>query len=371
MKTRILLSLFLACSLASAESPNDKPENTSDKAENTAEKAIERCQESADLLDQIMAMPEKAIPHTLLTKARCIALIPGVKKAGFVFAGMWGKGFLSCRGADPATWKGPSALRLEGGSFGLQIGGSSTDVVLLVMNEDGVDKLLSSKFTLGADAAVAGGPVGRSAQVQTDAQMHAKILAYSRSRGLFAGLSLDGATLRPDSDVNKRLYGDDIPAKQILSGMTEPPQATRALLQTIAKYATPKPGEAVETAPATAPEPAKAPEPTLLTITSEPAYAEVELNRNFNGLTPRTKQISPGEYQITVNKKGFEPWVKTITVVAGESVTLNAKLDKLEATAPEAGTEAMPGALPTGATSAATSSNRNSGIRVSGWQPKP
>jgi len=350
MKTRIVLTVLLAIGLVYAEDP-------ADKADNTAEKAIERCHESANLLDQIMATPENAIPRALLVKARCVALIPGVKKAGFVFAGKYGKGFLACRGADGVTWLGPSALRLEGGSFGFQVGGSSTDVILLVMNEEGVEKLLSSKFTLGADAAVAGGPVGRSAQVQTDAQMHAKILAYSRSRGLFAGLSLEGATLRPDTDANRKLYGSDVPAKQILAGEVQPPESTRGLLQTIAKYATPKEAETLEEAPSPAP-PEEKPEPTLLTITSDPAYSEVELNHNFNGLTPRTKQIAPGEYQITVNKKGFEPWTKTITVAAGESVTIHAKLSELEAAAEEK-------------TSAADQSTRNSGIRVSGWQPKP
>ena len=355
MKTRILLSILIAVAVALAENSEDKAE---DKAENTAEKAIERGHESANLLDQIMATPENAIPHSLLARAHCVALIPGVKKAGFVFAGKYGKGFLSCRGADSASWLGPSALRLEGGSFGFQVGGSSTDVILLVMNEEGVEKLLSSKFTLGADAAVAGGPVGRSAQVQTDAQMHAKILAYSRSRGLFAGLSLEGATLRPDTEVNRKLYGSDIPAKQILAGQAQPPESMRGLLQTIAKHATPKQGAPIEEAPAP-PLPVEKPDPTLLTVTSEPGYAEVELNRSFNGLTPRTKQIAPGDYQITVNKKGFEPWVKTITVEAGESVMVHAKLDQLEAAAPE------------NEPSAASQSTSNSGIRVSGWQPKP
>jgi lipid-binding SYLF domain-containing protein len=352
MTTRILLTVLLAFGVAFAE-------DSDEKAENTAEKAIERCHESASLLDQIMATPENAIPRGLLVKARCIALIPGVKKAGFVFAGKYGKGFLACRGGDGVSWQGPSALRLEGGSFGFQVGGSSTDVILLVMNEEGVEKLLSSKFTLGADAAVAGGPVGRSAQVQTDAQMHAKILAYSRSRGLFAGLSLEGATLRPDSDANRKLYGSDIPAKQILAGGAQPLESTRALLYTLAKYATPKAGEPVEEPSLPPAPPEEKPEPTLLTVTSEPGYAEVELNRNFNGLTPRTKQIAPGQYQITVNKKGFEPWVKTVTVTAGEAVTIHAKLDELETAG--ADEEA----------SAATASTQNTAIRISGWQPKP
>jgi lipid-binding SYLF domain-containing protein len=352
MKTRILLAALLAIGVVFAEDPEDK-------ADSTLERAIERCHESANVLDQIMATPDDAIPRALLVKARCIALIPGMKKAGFVFAGKYGKGFLACRGADGVSWLGPSALRLEGGSFGFQVGGSSTDVVLLLMNDEGVEKLLSSKFTLGADAAVAGGPVGRSAQVQTDAQMHAKILAYSRSRGLFAGLSLEGATLRPDTDANRKLFGGDIPAKQIVAGKAQPPESTRGLLQTIAKYATPKEGEAVEPAPAPTPPPAKV-DPTLLTVTSEPAYAEVELNRNFNGLTPRTKEISPGQYQITVNKPGFEPWTKTVVVAAGESITVHASLTRPEAAA------AAPGAPASGGDSAP-----RSGIRVSGWQPKP
>jgi lipid-binding SYLF domain-containing protein len=352
MKTRILLSLLLALSVAFAEDPKEK-------ADNTAEKAIERCHESANLLDQIMATPEKAIPNQLLAKARCVALVPGVKKAGFVFAGKYGKGFLACRASDGVTWLGPSALRLEGGSFGFQVGGSSTDVILLLMNDEGVEKLLSSKFTLGADAAVAGGPVGRSAQVQTDAQMHAKILAYSRSRGLFAGLSLEGATLRPDTDANRKLYGDDILAKQIVAGAVQPPESIRGLLQTLAKYATPKAGEALEEAPAPAPPPVEKAEPTLLTVTSDPGYAEVELNRTFNGLTPRTKEVTPGQYQVVVNKKGFEPWTQTVNVSPGESLTIHAKLTELEATPSQE--EA----------SRTTQSTHNSGIRVSGWQPKP
>jgi lipid-binding SYLF domain-containing protein len=351
MKTRILLTILLAIGVGFAEDPEDK-------ADSTLEKTIERCHESANVLDQIMATPDDAIPRALLVKARCIALIPGMKKAGFVFAGKYGKGFLACRGADGVGWLGPSALRLEGGSFGFQVGGSSTDVILLLMNEEGVEKLLSSKFTLGADAAVAGGPVGRSAQVQTDAQMHAKILAYSRSRGLFAGLSLEGATLRPDTDANRKLFGSDIPAKQIVAGAAQPPESTRGLLQTIAKYATPKEGEVIEPAPAPAPPPVKV-DPTLLTVTSEPAYAEVELNRSFNGLTPRTKEISPGQYQITVNKPGFEPWTKTVVVAAGESITVHASLTRPEAAVAEPGT------------SAANQSPSRSGIRVSGWQPKP
>jgi lipid-binding SYLF domain-containing protein len=346
MKTRILLALLLALAAGYAE-------DTDEASDNSAEKVIQRSQDSANVLDQIMATPDDAIPRALLVKSRCMAVIPGVKKAGFVFAGKYGKGFLSCRGTGE-TWHGPLALRLEGGSFGIQVGGSSTDVVLLVMNKEGVDKLLESKFTLGADAAVAGGPVGRSAQVQTDAQMHAKILAYSRSRGLFAGLSLEGATLRPDTDANTKLYGAEATPKQIVGGEASPPESVGGLLLTIAKYATPAEGEVLEELPKPEP-PKEAPLPTLLTITSDPEYAEVELDRNFNGLTPRTKQITPGEHQISVSKKGFEPWSKTVKIEPGKPLTIHATLKKVTTEEKEPATGG---------------SDANSAIRISGWQPQ-
>ena len=158
-----------------------------------ASDAVERQDTAAQVLEEVMGTPEKGIPLDLISKAHCVALIPGVKKAGLIFAGRYGKGIVSCRGKNRMGWTGPSTVRIEGGSFGLQVGGSSTDFVLLVMNERGAEKLIESKFTLGADAAVAGGPVGRTASAQTDAQMHAQILSYSRSRGAFAGISLDGS----------------------------------------------------------------------------------------------------------------------------------------------------------------------------------
>src|SRR4051794_36334659 len=155
-----------------------------------AEKADERLDDAATLISEIMATPDKSIPQDLFEKAQCAVVIPGMKKGAFVVGGKYGRGFATCRKSSGTGWSAPGAVRVEGGSFGLQIGGSSTDVVLLVMNESGMKKLLTSKFTLGADAAVAGGPVGRSASAQTDAMMHAEILSWSRSRGAFAGLSL-------------------------------------------------------------------------------------------------------------------------------------------------------------------------------------
>jgi lipid-binding SYLF domain-containing protein len=165
-----------------------------------------------------MATPDKAIPQELLQSSQCVVIVPGMKKAAFIVGAKYGKGFLLCRQASGVDWSAPAAIMVEGGSFGFQIGGSETDVVMLVMNRGGVDKLLSSKFTLGADASVAAGPVGRSASANTDLQMHAEILSYSRSRGLFAGVALNGATLRPDEGTNKELYGSEITNKEIVEG---------------------------------------------------------------------------------------------------------------------------------------------------------
>jgi lipid-binding SYLF domain-containing protein len=201
-----------------------------------ADEAVERQDTAAQVLEEVMGTPEKGIPLDLMQKAHCVIIVPGVKKVGFIVGGRYGKGVASCRGAGGKGWTGPSTVRIEGGSVGLQIGGSSTDFVLLVMNERGAEKLIESKFTLGADAAVAGGPVGRSAQAQTDAQMHAQILSYSRSRGLFAGISLEGATLRQDQDDNRSIYGKAVEPKAILSGEIPAPASSRNLIAMLTKY---------------------------------------------------------------------------------------------------------------------------------------
>src|SRR5437588_523566 len=167
-----------------------------------AETTQERLNDAATLFSEIMATPDRSIPQDLLQKASCIVLVPGVKKAAFVIGGKYGRGFVLCRKESGTGWGAPGAVRMEGGSFGFQIGVSSTDVVLLVMNPRGMKKLLSSKFTLGPDATVAAGPVGRATSAQTDAFMTAEILSWSRSKGLFAGISLEGATLRNDLDEN-------------------------------------------------------------------------------------------------------------------------------------------------------------------------
>src|SRR5213593_1669905 len=166
-----------------------------------------RLNAAADVLSEIMSAPDKGIPQDLLDKAACAVIVPSVKKGAFIVGAKYGRGFIVCRRKSGRDWSAPAGVKVEGGSVGFQIGGSETDVIMLVMNEGAIDKLLSSKFTIGADASVAAGPVGRAASAATDAQMHAQLLTYSRSRGLFAGVSLEGATLKPDDDANADLYG--------------------------------------------------------------------------------------------------------------------------------------------------------------------
>jgi lipid-binding SYLF domain-containing protein len=182
------------------------------------ENAAERLRESALVMKEVMATPDKAIPQELLQSSQCVVIVPGMKKAAFIVGAKYGKGFLLCRKDSGIGWSAPAAIMVEGGSFGFQIGGSETDVVMLVMNRGGVDKLLSSKFTLGADASVAAGPVGRTASASTDLKLHAEILSYSRSRGLFAGVALNGATLRPDEGTNEELYGSKVTNREIVTG---------------------------------------------------------------------------------------------------------------------------------------------------------
>jgi lipid-binding SYLF domain-containing protein len=177
------------------------------------------------VLTEIMSAPDKGIPDELLDKSECIVIVPGIKKAAFIVGGQFGKGFIECRRASGKGWSAPAAVKVEGGSFGFQIGGSETDAIMLVMNKKGAEKLLSSKFTLGADASVAAGPVGRSASANTDAKMQAEILTYSRSRGVFAGIALDGATLRPDNETNTEMYGGRPTNQQILRGDTKATEA--------------------------------------------------------------------------------------------------------------------------------------------------
>ncbi len=197
---------------------------------------VKRLDEAAAVLSEIMATPDKGIPEDMLGNAHCIVIVPGLKTAAFIVGGKYGKGYMSCRNKSGVGWSAPGTVRIEGGSVGFQIGGSETDLILLVMNARGVDKLLSSKFTLGAEGSVAAGPVGRTATAQTDAQMHAEILSWSRSQGIFAGLSLQGATLRQDLDDNMNLYGKKIENRQIVSGGIRAPKSAAKLISLLNKY---------------------------------------------------------------------------------------------------------------------------------------
>lgn len=222
-----LCTLFLAASF-SAGALNAQPDY------------VKRLNAATEVFSEVMSIPDKAIPQELFDKAHCVAVIPGLKKGAFIFGAKYGKGFFSCRKKDGVGWTGPAAVRIEGGSFGLQIGGSETDVIMLVMNESGAKRLLSSKFTLGGSADVAAGPVGRTATAQTDAYMRAEILSWSRARGVFAGISLQGATLRQDLDDNRDLYGRDLENKEIITQELPPPEPAEQLISLFNKYSSRK-----------------------------------------------------------------------------------------------------------------------------------
>jgi SH3 domain-containing YSC84-like protein 1 len=220
--TTITLTVALACATLAAADEKTK--------------TAERLDDATALFTEIMAAPDKSIPQDLLEKSHCVVLVPGMKKGALVFGGKYGRGFAVCRASGGQGWGPPAAIRIEGGSFGIQIGFSSSDVVLLVMNERGMQKLTTSKFTIGADATAAIGPVGRNATAATDAMMHAEILSWSRSRGAFAGASLDGATLRTDLDENQILYGQRLTTKQILGSGAAVPASAGKLISELNKY---------------------------------------------------------------------------------------------------------------------------------------
>lgn len=205
----------------------------------SAQSAVEKRLEAAVIVvNETMSEGDKSIPRDLLVKSECAVVVPGLKKGAFIIGARFGRGFLTCRTKDGSAWSAPGAVKIEGGSIGLQAGGAEVDVILLIMNQSGINKLLNNKFTIGADASVAGGPVGRDANAATDAQMRAEILSYSRSRGAFAGVSLAGATIREDEDAIAELYGAakkrtknrEIIEKEAI------PSIAQAYLNTLTKY---------------------------------------------------------------------------------------------------------------------------------------
>jgi lipid-binding SYLF domain-containing protein len=198
-------------------------------------KAQDRVQAAADVLNEIQGAPDQGIPEDVLGSAECVAVVPSMLKGGFVVGARYGRGLASCR--TPKGWSAPAFFSVKGGSFGLQIGGQAVDLVMLIMNNDGMRKLLSSQFKLGADASVAAGPVGRHAAADTDWKMRAKVLSYSRARGIFAGLELNGAVIRQDEDSTREFYGHMVSTKASLQGEIEPPAGAYPFLQTLAKWA--------------------------------------------------------------------------------------------------------------------------------------
>ena len=195
-----------------------------------------RLRNAHTIFHEMAREPDKGIPLGLFDDAKCVIIIPAVKKGAFIVGGKYGRGFASCRKGERGQFGAPAAIRIEGGSYGLQIGGSSTDVFMLIMNESGMQRLLSDKFTIGGEAAATAGPVGRNASAKTDVLLHAEILSWSRARGLFVGLSLEGSTLRPDDSENRKIYGRDISNKEILRGQVPVPPAGRQLIGTLNRY---------------------------------------------------------------------------------------------------------------------------------------
>jgi SH3 domain-containing YSC84-like protein 1 len=193
---------------------------------------VKRIEEAATVLRQIHAAPDKDIPRELWDRAECVIVVPSLKKAAFVFGGEYGKGLMSCR--RNGAWTAPVFMEIEKGSWGLQIGAQSIDLVLLVMNDSGMQKLLRSKVSLGAEASIAAGPVGRDARAATDAQLKAEILSYSRTQGLFAGLNLSGGVLKPDEEDNRDLYGRAIQPREVLAdGTVAPPPAAQPFMKAL------------------------------------------------------------------------------------------------------------------------------------------
>lgn len=213
------------------------------------EKDKDRLQSAATVLDDVMSAPDKGIPEEILSSAKCLAVVPSLLKGGFIVGGAYGKGVASCK--TEKGWSAPAFFRVEGGSFGLQIGGQAVDYIMVIMNDQGMQNLLESKFKLGADASVAAGPVGRHAEGSTDWKLRAQVLTYSRSRGVFAGITLNGASIRQDQDDTRAFYGRMVPFKTLLTGNFSPtPADATPWMSALSKYA---PGTATASKPAQAP----------------------------------------------------------------------------------------------------------------------
>lgn len=225
MRRIAVLTLFvLLCGIAFAADEQQKDS-----------KAVDRAQAAATVLNDIQSAPDSGIPREVLGSAECVAVVPSMLKGGFIFGGKYGRGLASCR--TPKGWSSPAFFTIAGGSFGFQIGGQAVDLVMLIMNNDGMQHLLSSQFALGADASVAAGPVGRHAEGNTDWKLKAQVLTYSRARGVFAGVSLNGARVSFDKKSTREFYGHMVTSKASLTGEVEPPADANPFLTSLAKWA--------------------------------------------------------------------------------------------------------------------------------------
>ena len=226
-KTLLVLFVVAVSALMFADDQNNEPKDNT--------KAEDRIQAAATVIDEIESAPDTGIPQDVLASAECVAVVPSLLKGGFILAANYGRGVASCR--TPTGWSAPAFLFTSGGSVGFQIGGQAIDLIMLIMNKDGMKNLLSSKFKLGADASVAAGPVGRHAAADTDWKMRAQVLTYSRTRGVFAGISLAGAVIKQDKDATREFYGRMVPFRTSLTGKVEAPQNAYPFLNTLAKWA--------------------------------------------------------------------------------------------------------------------------------------
>lgn len=225
MKKIVLLTLVLSLCTFSFAADDQAKES----------KATDRVQAAADVLNEIESAPDSGIPEEILSRSECIAVVPSMLKGGFIVGAKYGRGLATCR--TPKGWSAPAFFVVTGGSFGFQIGGQAVDLVMLIMNQNGMQRLLSSQFALGADASVAAGPVGRHAEGNTDWKMRAEVLTYSRARGIFAGVSLNGASIKQDKDSTREFYDHMVTVRAALTGEIDPPAAANPFLTTVAKWA--------------------------------------------------------------------------------------------------------------------------------------
>jgi len=226
-KTVVVLLIALLSTLAFGDDPSKDQKDES--------KATDRVQAAATVLEEIESAPDQGIPEEVLGSAECVAVVPSMLKGGFIVGANYGRGVASCR--TPTGWSAPAFMFTSGGSVGFQIGGQAVDLVMLIMNQDGMKNLLASKFKLGADASVAAGPVGRHASADTDWKLKAQVLTYSRARGAFAGVSLDGAVIKQDKNTTREFYGRMVPFRTSLTGKVDAPQGAYPFLNTLAKWA--------------------------------------------------------------------------------------------------------------------------------------